>query len=202
MIKKSIVSIFCFSIMFFSCSNANVSSTLTDAENNLRNQAEQKTQNILWSDTQSATDDTAGVTEIPFYFGNAKAVFFVQFKSDEPLYPTLNGFASLDTRAISAELAACIDVFFRSVQAGDISENVFPENKLYLKTLIEYEFKDFPKLLTWIVGKPVVSSDPTVFEIPVRLLYDGYFSHSIVYCSEYSDGFKIDQMQIGALQNE
>lgn len=214
-IKFFIASSAFFSCIFLSCSNESNSLIFFDQENSLRSQSTERSLQIIWTaENEAPVDDNmlenktlegswVATTELSAEFAeNIESLFITHFELDQPIYPHLQGFGSLNISIFPPPLVSVLDVFLKSLQTENIDVSVFIEGKSYLKTLIEYDFKPLPQLTTWILGEPFLIDgiDRLVFEIPIRFVFDTGFCNGFIYCANYDDVFKIEQLVVGELQ--
>lgn len=223
LIKKIfILSTVLCSLLFLSCSNGNSTPFLFNPEDSLRAKSTMHASNVTWTaekeffmDELSVPQDDNALSQgedvffdqaaLPLEFlGDSQSLFLNRVEFYPPIYPELEGFGSLNTSILPPMLVSLVDDFLKSVQTSDIGTSFFPDDKSYLKILIDYDFNFLPKLKTWILGEPFLLTSDThlVFEIPIRLVFDTGFSDIFIYCADFDGRFKIEQFSIGELQNE
>lgn len=119
-------------------------------------------------------------------------------KRSVPVYPSLEGFGSLDTAQIAEKPAEILNGFCNAVCTASPAESFVAEKRL--STLVFF-FNDvkavFPSadasFTSFFYGKPFDSGAD--YEVPVRLSGNGFYFDLLVYLNKDSD-WKINQIQI------
>lgn len=91
-------------------------------------------------------------------------------KSKFPVYPEVEGFASLDISDLDSEVVEKINLFFLSYLKQKPCDSFMEENSIYSLVLFNYDFGklNFTKSLTdWYIGKPFLLEN--MLEVPVRI---------------------------------
>ncbi len=195
-------------ILIFSCSNSNnVEEYSLDEGTTLRKIAEDINETIQWENDLSE-DDTSKPGEkndlsYTVISENDNALFFLLQENVTPVYPSLDGFGSLNTDSIPSILLVRITDFLDDLRTADIDKSFFNNEKQYLKTIIEYNFQNFTDYTHYIIGEAFAFDNPAnAYEIPIRLYFDNGYVDCFLFCILNKGVYEIEQFDIGTLINE
>ncbi len=211
-------SIFCLiacvslSLLFFSCSNGSGGEKFFSEETTIKESTSRRDDSVLWTrelesvrlliDTKknNGAADTLRLEPLSVMSLSSQGT---------PVYPILEGFGSLDTSDISAELRTFLDSFCTSVAAWSFSQELFTSESAFVLPLFMYDVKmqwkeafskDFPDVeaenplfSSWLYGEPF--ADGSEFQIPVRLFCAYGYLDVLLYVRSASQ-FKIDALLI------
>ncbi len=205
--------IFSFILFFFSCSNDSGSTYSDTPENNsIRSSVEQTKNSIQWVDeSKGGSEENAQIenntweptSRITIENGEIAPLFFQHLNADVALYPYLDGFASLDTSSVPNHLYQFILDFLDSLNTKNIDASFFNEEQLYLKTIIQYEMREYPVIVSHVIGEAFLFDNPSgAYEIPIRLVFENGYANCFLYCELDGDTYKVEQFDIGAVKNE
>lgn len=178
----------------------------------LRSQADKNDKDILW--TRELESMRLG-QNISAEDGIDKAVkltpqtIIVSTSQEEPAYPFIDGFGSLDTSLISPELKTALDSFCRDVSSQQSADVLMADGCLYSYILFLDDLKtgwkgtfgeelpdaeDTENLFTGeIYGAPFIEDD---YEIPVRLECNEGYADILICFIKDAGGYKINQIEI------
>lgn len=97
-----------------------------------------------------------------------KNIFGIQ-TNEEPVYPSIPGFASLDTRQLGAQQEQCVRSFCRQLlkPERDIPPELMAAGMEYLLYIFLFNIQDIRSFSRYIIGKPFINE--CTYLIPVRL---------------------------------
>ncbi len=195
--------------IFFSCSNNTDNQNAGSQNNTLRFAVEQEKVSIEWvietEDEESSSEDTLwqSNTNVVIEGSDYTPLFLGNFIEDDAVYPSLEGFGSLNTELIPNELYIVLNEFLSALKNREVSLSFFEEEKSYLKTIIDYDFQDYPKLIEYIVGEVFIFDNPSnAYEVPVRLFFDNGFADCFIYFVYNENMYTIEQFDIGDIKYE
>lgn len=205
--RKRLFVVFIFiSLIIVSCKKTETDGSLASIQSTLRFSISNLT--LTWED------------EIEGDFFNAKAKselgikknvalspesYIVSTESrDKPVYPSIQGFGSLDTSDINGMARDVLNGFFAAVKA-DTDADSFVDAR-HIATLIFF-LSDLKKVFSdnngsfslFFYGKPFITD--VDFGVPVRLTEGGIFLDLLVYLNKDSD-WMINQIQIKKRQEK
>ncbi len=193
--------------IFSSCANeANSEQIEFSQEKSLRFTVEEKRRSIEWigdSDTRGEGSSSAAWESTSSFInedGSTASIVLQNYFVDEEVYPQIDGFGSLNTTSMPINLYTFINDFIQALSDNEMSSNFFPEDKIFLKTIIEYDFQDYPKISRYLIGEMFVFDNPNnTYEIPIRLFFDENYADCFIYCEFVDDSYKIVQFDIGKI---
>ncbi len=190
-------------IVFFLVSCSNSSETGLDILNEgttLRNTVEQLDNSVSW--TLESSDEISLNTsqKKELLMQNDNALFFYGLQSSEIVYPYIDGFGSLNTEGISQNLFSFIYDFLESLPTLTLDVSFFQEEKKYVKTLIEYNFRNYTHFSDYVIGEAFVFDAPiSGYEIPIRFYFEDGYLDCFLYCVFTENGYVIEQFDIGKI---
>ncbi len=211
-----ITMLLCF--LSISCSNTNDVNENYSSPETLREELLQKSGEVKWTndiDGENAID-VSGLASFESaeelnrrlfsQDGSNTVLFFYNYQTDTKIYPSIQGFGSLDTSVLPDDVILLANNFLSSLQEKNIETEYFLPALAFQKVLVEYELYSLPQITSWLLGesKPVqnVQTQMLSFEIPIRLIFEQGYSHCVLYCVEYEDSFKIQQFNFGVFVDE
>lgn len=207
-----------FIFTFVSCSANNEEIIKYNVDENLHTIVSKKNEELIWTrELESARllKDTKKMQGVSASVKLSKNVVIVSENSYPKIYPYLEGFGSLDTTSVSADLGKLIETFASSLCFGVFDEALFNSHAVFtfvlfqndLKTLwkdlLKKDMPTFPaeeqetisvsqKVFTsWIVGKPFVFDNE--IQVPIRFEKDSIYIDVMLFVSVEN---KIEQIQI------
>jgi|GEM_PF-1353115 len=145
---------------------------------------DKKVKNDMVSDTVSLTPAVLCTFSVP---------------GEEPIYPEIENFGSLDVRGVSAEQWKTINGFCEAVMNDKDADIFMTEEGLASLVLFYADMRDISgqkenqACVSWLPGKPFISDE--LYQVPVRFIYKEYDIDLMLYL-DASAGWKIDQIQI------
>ncbi len=215
--KNICTALFIF-IIFISCTNSHDTQDDVPSYKTLQEEIKAKDASTLWTldvERNDSANAGSGIRDITAEEENRRifsqdgsntVLYFYNFEKDKEVYPSLQGFTSLDTSAIPQGAITLVNNFINSIKNNSISKDYFPENLSFQKTIIEYELKNYPTIVSYFIGEAQLvqayESSAISFEIPIRLYFENSFSDCLVYCIDVGEAFKIQQFTIGKIEDE
>ena len=126
-----------------------------------------------------------------------------RFDGLQKSYPSLEGFASLDTSAYSDACMAALDGFCRALEAGKGEDPFMDKDFLYSLALFKYALSadgrggSSVKIQSHILGKPLIPQGKSdSLQCPVRLvLAGGGFRDIYLYIVKSGSDWKVHQIE-------
>ena len=127
---------------------------------------------------------------------------------EEPVYPSLDGFGSLDSTKISPEVKKIVDSFAQNVISWNFDESLIQKNSIFSLAMFKYDVEsgwknnfneDFPltaekKLFSsYYCGEPFVDED--FLSVPLRFKTPKKFIDVQIFIDKTED-FKITQILV------
>jgi hypothetical protein len=163
--------------VLLSCSNPN-SGTAVDTDGTLRSTADAIANSTEWSPELEPDLLTGKVTgadgvETTLVAGPENIFASGNEKSYEPLYPSIPGFALLDTSSLDGATLQTLDGFCTAITTGVDADSFMAKDHLYSLVLFLYDLNqtDGPVFSSYVLGQPFKGDDDT-FQCPVRFYYD------------------------------
>ncbi len=202
------VIVLCIFILSSCANDANREQIEFSQEKSLRSTVEDKRRSMEWiGESENRTGDEGRLddaSEATSSFtnedGSTASVAIQNYSIDEEVYPHLEGFGSLDTTSMPTNLYAFVNNFLQSLSNNEMNIEFFPEDKHFLKTIIEYDFQDYPKVSRYLIGEMFIFDTPrTAYEIPIRLFFDESYADCFMYCEFIDGSYKVVQFDIGKI---
>ncbi len=192
-----------FSVCIFSsCSNSDTTAKFNyDGEETLKTLVEQRETEIQWPQVKNESVASSD-TKFNITIKNDMELFLYN-NSDKEVYPSLEGFGSLNTSNMSKNLLNFISSFLESVQKKNIDILFFEYEKIYMQTVLEYNLRDYPDFTDFVIGEAFAFDTPKYsYEIPARMYFSGGYTDVTIFCQFIEDAYKIGQCNIGAIVYE
>ncbi len=189
--------------LLFSCSNNNdVSDIALDESKTLRQKVEVLDSGITWTLGANSAISTSNKSSHEVVIDNSSSLFFVS-SIDTMIYPTLEGFGSLNVQTMPSELLSFVNLFLDDLQKKAVGETFFSEEKQFLKKIIDYNSKEMPEYTSYVIGEAFKFENPKgAYQIPIRLFFDTAYLDCMVFCLLANDSYIIEQFDIGAIVYE
>ena len=187
------LSIFSLVCILASCSH---NSSESDFDmNTLRKESDQLSSEIKWEqDIESSIllKKISGADGfVKSLAGNPQFVFASGAEADyEPIYPQIEGFASLDMSNCPEAAKRILDDFCNSTASARNTESYMASGCMYSLVLFKYDLKNlgYTTFDSYILGEPFVS--PEILQCPVRFIKgDDVILDVLIYLKEDSPGF-------------
>ncbi len=193
--------------MYVSCSNNSSTFEFDGDQNSLRSIAVNRERNINWiikEDTYTQEQSSTWQSESKLVFQNqgTMPIFLSHFNIDVSVYPTLNGFGSLNISTIPLALDGTLRIFLDAVKDNNIDISMFPEHKSYLKVLIDYNMRDYSTVDRYVIGEAFKADNSVVYEIPIRIYFENGYANCTIFSSLVENDYKIEQFDIGKMMYE
>lgn len=178
-----------------SCSNTQESKLVYTESNTIKQSVKEKEQEITWTAELEGERLTKRINRNSITIGNDvtynKDLFKISQKSQNPVFPSITDFGSLDTSRLNPSVKEKVTNFCNSFNSTDFgnSENYFSNKYLFNYVFFLKDFEDgwkanFSETLPeknlynkWILGEPFNGAD--IIQIPVRF-YTTYGTIDVV----------------------
>ena len=133
-----------FIFTFVSCSVNNEEIIKYNVDENLHTIVSKKNEELIWTrELESARllKDTKKMEGVSASVKLSKNVVIVSEKSYPKIYPYLEGFGSLDTTSVSADLGKLIETFASSLCFGVFDEALFNSHAVFTFVLFQNDLK-------------------------------------------------------------
>ena len=187
------LSIFSLVCIFASCSH---NSSYSDFDmNTLRKESDKLSSEIKWEqDIESSIllKKISGADGfVKSLAGNPQFVFASGAEAEyDPIYPQIDGFASLDLSNCPEAAKRVLDEFCNATAAARNAESCMASGCMYSLVLFKYDLKNlgYSTFDSYILGEPFVS--PEILQCPVRFLKgQDIMLDVLLYLKEDSPGF-------------
>lgn len=163
--------------------------------NTLRKESDQLNSEIKWEqDIESSIllKKVSGADGfVKSLAGNPQYVFASGAEADyEPIYPLIDGFASLDISNCPEAAKRVLDDFCNSTASARNADSYMASGCMYSLVLFKYDLSSlgYSTFDSYILGEPFVS--PEILQCPVRFLKgDDVVVDVLIYLKEDSPGF-------------
>ncbi len=199
------------SVLFFSCSSDSTIDLISGSDETLRTTFSERNSSVIWSWEIENSVLLRKINTSAYVSSNLKLEpesYLVSASDEAPVYPSLDGFGSLDSTQISPEAKTVIEKFVGNIILWDFDENLVKKNSLFSLVLFKYDIEngwksnfaeDFPsdaekKLFNvYYYGEPFV--DEEALSVPVRLKNSKGFVDIQIFIDK-TENFKISQILI------
>ena len=195
-----ISSLIIFSSLLFSCKNTSETKLVYTESDTIKKSVKEKSQDITWTQELEADRLSTRITRSAMELGPdvqyTRDIFKISKSNQNPVYPDLNDFGSLDTRNLRPAVKEKLNNFCKSFSLIDHSgadshfSRKYIFNYVFFKNDLETGWKtnfgkeypqksaksdkseksektEEPVIFTkWIIGEPFISSE--IMQIPVR----------------------------------
>lgn len=199
------------SVLFFSCSSDSSIDLISGSDETLRMTFSERNSNVIWSREIETSVLSRKINTSAYVSSNLKLepeAYLVSASDEAPVYPSLEGFGSLDSTQISPEVKSAIEKFIGNIISWNFDENLVGENSIFSLVLFKYDIEngwknnfeeDFPsdaekKLFsTYYYGEPFVEEESV--SVPIRLKNSKGFVDIQIFIDK-TENFKISQILI------
>lgn len=192
--------LFCFFLLIFATSCSNEQSVWTFDTDTLRTEASTLEEHTPWTGELESSllsgklsSSTEGISK---NITLSPALIFASGAEDSytPIYPALEGFATLNTSLLPQEALATLDGFCKALINDAVDESFLARDALFEYVLFAYDMKKHldatSALKKYILGEPFVSED--FIQCPVRFYRQNERTMDIVvYMTAHEGGWKI-----------
>lgn len=200
---KSGICTFLFSLlMFLGCSNASQNQNFVIDDDNLKMTVLNRTQTLQWTqelekNRLSQKINSEEQTKSDLKLGPLMMIAQEGGISSNPVYPVIDGFASLDISDIDPGAINIIDRFCIAYKKGDACDSFMSENSIYSLALFLFDSKEeeFSTAgMDWVIGKAFVTENS--IEIPVRMFNKTKFIDVNFFMKQDKESYKILDLEI------
>lgn len=214
--KKNLVFLLVFFISLFiiSCNNGNSVDLSSGAEENLKQLAQKKDNELLWNTEIESFRLSKNTSTSASVASTIKLSPEIVALSDDnaPVYPVLEGFSSLDTSHFSASLYDYAEGVCKAVSKWTLSSKDMAENSDYSLVLFKYDVEslwmkyngtqfssdgEIRIFNEWLLGEPFISEEE--IQVPVRFFNKKCYLDVLLYIHQQKD-YKLDQIIIQKME--
>lgn len=205
-------------LIFISCSANNEEIIKYNVDENLHTIVSQKNEELIWTrelESVRLLKDTKKMEGVAASVKLSKNVVIASENNYPKIYPYLEGFGSLDTTLVSADLDKLLKTFASSLCFGVFDESLFNSQAVFSFVLFQNDLKNLWKELfkqdmptfpeeeqetisnsqkvftSWIVSKPYVFDNE--IQVTIRFKKDAKYIDVMLFVSVEN---KIEQIQI------
>jgi hypothetical protein len=176
--------LFLVALIFVSCEGTQNAAVLPDETNTIKYATIVRASECDWIDnTEVSTNANAATISIQktddilnsIIDGNfSDLVEDSDFSTATPIYPSIEGFGSLDTTELSDELLKKIKTFISFVNSGNFKALQVSPQKDYLRALAKYRLKECAPVEESFIGKPLTTNDETSVPVLLKTISNQY----------------------------
>lgn len=207
----SAVSIIAAGLLFFSCSSESQIDLNSGSDETLRMTFSSRNSEVIWSREIESSLLSKKINTSSYVSSNLKLdpeVYMISSTDEEPVYPSIDGFGSLDSTKISPEVKKIVDSFAQNVISWNFDENLIQKNSIFSLAMFKYDVEsgwknnfneDFPltaekKLFSsYYCGEPFV--DEEFLSVPLRFKTPKKFIDVQIFIDK-TENFKITQILV------
>lgn len=205
-------------LIFISCSANNEEIIKYNVDENLHTIVTKKNEELIWTrelESVRLLKDTKKMDGVASSVKLSKNVVIASENNYPKIYPYLEGFGSLDTTLVSADLDKLLKTFASSLCFGVFDESLFNSQSVFSFVLFQNDLKNLWKELfkqdmpsfqkeeqetisnsqkvftSWVVAKPFVFDNE--IQVPIRFKKDAKYIDVMLFVSVEN---KIEQIQI------
>jgi hypothetical protein len=175
----------------------------------LRAEAYEKQRKTVWSDEleknilEKKTDANPSVAEgIELQPG---VMIVMEHGEQDSIYPSINGFCSLDIRELEEAQQKVINGFCNAIASNSDADSFMVSGSIsslviFLADLHSFfpdKRTDTPLFSSWLPGKPFIND--ILFQVPVRFIHADGILDILLYLNK-NQNWKIDQIQVRNMQ--
>lgn len=197
--------------LFFSCSQETSIDLNSGSDETLRMTFSERNSSVIWSREIENTVLSRKINTSAFVSSNLKLepeIYLVSASDEAPVYPSLEGFGSLDSTQLSPDAKVSVEKFIKSVISWNFDESLVEKTSLFslilFKNDIESGWKnnfgvEFPSdaekalFSSYYFGEPFVEEES--LSLPVRLKNSRGFVDIQLFVDK-TENFKISQILI------
>lgn len=214
MCKKSLffaaVSVFVSGFLFFSCSSDSSIDLNSGSEETLRMTFSQKNSSTIWAREIESSVLSRKINTSAYISSNLKLepeLYLAAVTEETPVYPSLNGFGSLDSTQLVPEAKQIVEKIAENIIFWNFDESLFEKNSVFSLILFKYDVEngwkekfgaDFPsgeerKFSVYYCGEPFIEED--FISVPLRFKNSKGFVDVRIFIDR-SQNFKIAQILV------
>ena len=195
--KKILLAVMLFSILFFSCSKRNV---ISEAEqiSTLKSLSEKKIKEVYWTDQSGSGRLQENISKIPGIASDLRVspiMVLISQDQNTPIYPVYSDFGSLDISSLPENILSIVENFSKAIISGEDADGFMVKSNLFNLAFFYEDMRGSGRLnfTDYLIGEPFGSGDE--YEVPVRLYSSSSKTDIRLFLVQENGAWKIDQIQ-------
>lgn len=202
--RLPVVTVILISLLAVSCTHESEDYVPVDDTASVRYAVQQARKNVSWTaplEPDALDNEPAGKKDGMYFYPSAG---FSSMTGENPVYPTLEDFGSLDTSGMKKAILSGVNDFLKQLSQKTLTFGSSFFDKPYEGVVILYEASMLPEIQSWTIGKPLTGQSSS-YEVPVQLVTEnGKCTIRIFLNPEKvaADEVCIQQVMFGAVKSE
>ncbi|MBO5400619.1 MAG: hypothetical protein J6A14_02145 [Spirochaetaceae bacterium] len=171
-----------------------------DDTDTIRYETNNRIENTTWTEeihkSKLVEKNIKSNSKVDIFYSEVKISQNIGEQTENPIYPKLEDFCSLDLSTIDSNTKLEITKLINKIKEENITKSDFLLGYQHEKILFDYEFSKHSKISGYFLGSPLEQSENHIF-IPVQFLFEDGKLNSKIYLEKDDNTFKIKQIVFG-----